>query len=813
LKPTEAYTNVIEIVGREFINDSGAVRADLETFQWGTDYTLTDEEARYNRISVPYSDNDLSVYFKGFVNGDAGIDLSGNMPSSVTTETHYVQEINVTSIDDYDFTWEHYGNGQILAIPGTYDILSQESTSQTLNGPNLKPDFFDSASRFEIDLEMFQRDPANPDETGDEDDNSFEGNGSPQHFKGGGGKDTVSYAGSLSAIKANLASGRGSGGDAERDTYGSIENIVGSDQDDEIIGSDADNELRGYFGADALRGGAGDDMISGEVGNDVLAGGRGSDTYIYGLGDDHDIIEDWNDPESVDVLSLGSGISQSLVSVTRGTSGFWDLILNFGSTGSVTIRSGFYAENTVIEQVRFNDGVVWSRADLQQRFLAQAATSSNDEIYGFLGDDVIHAGAGSDSIVGLSGNDTLSGEAGDDVLIGEDGNDMLIGGTGADTLVGNVGGDTYVYASGDGYDYLNDGSTSSSDVDVLRLTDLSLSDVDFIRSGLNLIMTIQATGETIFINNQFSPDQDGYSGIERIEFADGSAWDNQRITDIGWIRGTAGNDNLVGTWRQEILAGGVGDDSLTGDWGNDIYVFNAGDGNDTIHDWGNPEATDVLQLGAGIAAGAVAVGRGTGGFWDIVLNFGTAGSVTVADGFYGAATVIEEVRFADSTVWSLNDLQSIHLQQAVTPGDDAIYGFIDRDDVVEGGGGNDSLTGFSGNDTLHGGDNDDSLSGNDGNDILIGGTGSDGLAGGAGNDAFVFRPGFGMDAVADFTAGAGTDDVLEFANTLFSDFEAVLAEASQVGSDTVIAFDAANALTLKNVTLANLHADDVRFVA
>jgi Ca2+-binding RTX toxin-like protein len=364
---------------------------------------------------------------------------------------------------------------------------------------------------------------------------------------------------------------------------------------------------------------------------------------------------------------------------------------------------------------------------------------------------------------------------------------------------------------GDGYDYLDDGS--SSEVDVLRLTDLNQADVDFMRSGLSLILIVQATGETIFINNQFNPDQGGYWGIERMEFADGSAWDNQQISEIGWIRGTAGNDNLVGTWRQEILEGGAGDDSLSGDWGNDTYIFNAGDGNDTIHEWGNPEATDVLQLGTGINAGSVAVGRGTGGFWDIVLNFGTAGAVTSANGFYGAATVIEEVRFADNTVWTLDDLQSIHLQQAATASDDTIYGFIDRDDVMDGSSGNDSLTGFSGNDTLSGGVGDDSLSGDDGNDILIGGAGNDSMAGGAGSDAFVFKPGFGLDTIADFTAGTGTDDVLEFDNTLFADFEAVLAAASQVGSDTVIAFDVANMVTLKNVTLANLHADDVRFVA
>ncbi|MCA1495016.1 hypothetical protein I6F11_29845, partial [Ensifer sp. NBAIM29] len=557
--------------------------------------------------------------------------------------------------------------------------------------------------------------------------------------------------------------------------------------------------VRGTAGNDTLVGTWQQEILAGGAGDDSLSGGWGSDTYVYVAGDGHDIIEDWDDPESTDVLSLGPGIDPNQVSIMRGSSGFWDIVLGFSTVGSVTIRNGFYAASSIIEQVKFSDGTLWSLTDLRQRFLAQAATSGNDQIYGFVEDDVIHGGAGSDTIDGLSGNDTLSGEAGDDVLIGEEGNDTLIGGTGADTVVGGAGSDIYVYASGDGYDYLSDGSNDSSDLDVLRLTDLNQSDVDFRRAGLSLIMTVQANGETIYINNQFSTDQGGYWGIERIEFADGSAWDNQRINDIGWIRGTAGNDNLVGTWRQEILAGGGGDDNLTGDWGNDTYVFNAGEGNDTIHDWGNSEATDVLQLGAGIEAGSVAVGRGTAGFWDVVLNFGTAGSVTIADGFYGAATVIEEVRFADNTVWTLNDLQAIHLQQATTSGADTIFGFIDRDDVMEGGNGNDSLTGFSGNDTLIGGAGDDSLSGDDGDDILIGGAGNDSMAGGAGNDVFVFRPGFGMDAIADFTAGAGIDDVLEFDNTLFADFEAVLAAASQVGSDTVIAFDAANSVTLKNV--------------
>lgn len=601
-------------------------------------------------------------------------------------------------------------------------------------------------------------------------------------------------------------------------------NIVGFEyQDDMIIvayvGPSVLSVLGGLKSTDLLprpdvNGTSGDDNLFGTNGNEKFDGGAGDDFYYFSPFGGNDIIFDGGDPTSTDVLEFGD-VALNTIHVGRGSGvHHYDMVLGFGNGDSATITSGFLESESVIEEVRFDDGTVWDVSDIRQLYLEQSSTDGGDTVYAFLeSDDVIHLAGGNDTAYGYSGNDTLSGEAGDDVLIGEGGNDTLIGGRGNDTLIGGTGNEIYLYALGDGYDYLNDGDNSSSNVDVLRLTDLNQADVDFMRSGLSLIMTVHATGETIFINNQFSPDQNGYWGAERIDFADGSSWDNQRISDIGWVRGTADNDNLVGTWRQEILAGGGGDDSLTGDWGNDTYIFNAGDGNDTIHDWGNPDATDVLELGAGIAASSVGVARGTGSFWDIVLNFGTAGSVTIADGFYTAATVIEEVRFADNTIWARDDLQTVHLQQAVTSGADTIYGFIDRNDVMDGGNGNDSLTGFSGDDALRGGDGDDSLSGDDGNDILIGGAGSDAMAGGAGNDAFVFRPGFGIDTVAEFTAGAGTDDALEFGNTLFADFEAVLAAAAQVGSDTVIAFDAANSVTLKNVTLANLHVDDVRFVA
>ena len=69
-------------------------------------------------------------------------------------------------------------------------------------------------------------------------------------------------------------------------------------------------------------------------------------------------------------------------------------------------------------------------------------------------------------------------------------------------------------------------------------------------------------------------------------------------------------------------------------------------------------------------------------------------------------------------------------------GDDILTGSNLADDL-RGGAGNDTLIGLAGNDILSGGAGNDMLSGGDGNDTLIGGAGNDALQGGAGDDAFV----------------------------------------------------------------------------
>ena len=70
--------------------------------------------------------------------------------------------------------------------------------------------------------------------------------------------------------------------------------------------------------------------------------------------------------------------------------------------------------------------------------------------------------------------------------------------------------------------------------------------------------------------------------------------------------------------------------------------------------------------------------------------------------------------------------------------------------TLTGGSGNDTLTGGLGNDKLIGGSGNDTLNGGAGNDTLTGGSGNDRLIGKKGKDIFKLSKGAGYDLIQDF---------------------------------------------------------------
>jgi Ca2+-binding RTX toxin-like protein len=243
--------------------------------------------------------------------------------------------------------------------------------------------------------------------------------------------------------------------------------LVGTDAAQYLWGSNAADSISGAGGNDTIYGNAGNDTLDGGTGNDYLYGGDGNDTYLFGKGYGSDWIEyTYAASGSTDTVLLGTGISTSDVSISRDNYGD-DLYISLnGSTDKLSIgdyfyESSYYSEN--IDNIKFADGTVWSRATVKEMVLA--GTDSAQRLKGYDdSNDLISAAGGNDTIYGYSGNDSLNGDDGDDYILGAEGNDSLSGGAGNDTLVGanywyNGDVDTFVGGAGNDVIYTDSDST------------------------------------------------------------------------------------------------------------------------------------------------------------------------------------------------------------------------------------------------------------------------------------------------------------------------------------------------------------------
>ena len=128
---------------------------------------------------------------------------------------------------------------------------------------------------------------------------------------------------------------------------------------------------------------------------------------------------------------------------------------------------------------------------------------------------------------------------------------------------------------------------------------------------------------------------------------------------------------------------------------------------------------------------------------------------------------------------------------SATLGDQTVPADGTRTVIVNGGGGNDSitvlarntelassgLTGDAGDDVITGPDSNDTLTGGDGNDRLVAGKGADIMNGGAGNDTLVWNNGDGSDVL---NGDAGNDGAEVNGNATLGDGFALEANAGRI---------------------------------
>ena len=261
------------------------------------------------------------------------------------------------------------------------------------------------------------------------------------------------------------------------------------------------------------------------------------------------------------------------------------------------------------------------------------------------------------------------------------------------------------------------------------------------------------------------------------------------------INGVGGDDSLVGGEGNDIINGGAGNDTVSGNAGND--TLRGGDGDDTLLGGGGQDTIDggagidtnsFEDIGLGVTATVNADGSGTASYGQVDEEFtgienlrgSSNDDVLVATG--AAANTIEggagdDIIAGGGGVDSLdggegndtNSFRGIGADVTASLADEtASYGMVSETftnfENLEGGSGNDTLSGDmnantiageDGNDTLFGGAGNDTLSGGAGDDVLAGGGGTDMIDGGEGNDTNSFED-IGLGVTANIGAGTAS---------------------------------------------------------
>ncbi|OKO82848.1 calcium-binding protein [Bradyrhizobium sp. AS23.2] len=558
-------------------------------------------------------------------------------------------------------------------------------------------------------------------------------------FEGGDGNDTAQVNGSnvseTFTITANGTRVRldGTGPAPFTLDIGTTENLVlnAGDGDDVItagngLGSLISLTLDGGAGNDRITGGDGNDLLIGGSGDDIVNGGRGNDVAQLGTGDDTFI---WNPGDGSDTVEGGSGNDKLLfnganinenVNISadggrvRFTRDVANITMDLNSIEQIEFDARGGADNitigdltgTGVKQVLVDLGAnpggtqgdgaadtVTVNGTNASQHIQVTADGTTVTVTGLPEVVKIANAEPGDRLViqALGGNDvidastlaaviglTIDGGAGNDTISGSQGDDTLNGGDGNDRVTGGRGNDVADLGAGDDTFVWNPGDGSDT-----VLGGAGTDTLVFNGSNAAESMSIGANGGNAVLTRDVGNIVMDLNGVERVQIAAAGGADNITVND------------LTGTGIAQVaidLTAGPG--SQSGDGAADRVTVNGSAGDDNI---------TVASSGGSIVVNGLAA--------QVTIAHADAGDVLGLNGGAGNDVI-------DASAIRAGQLASLN---------------------INGGDGNDTITGSAGNDTV------------------IGGRGNDVANLGAGDDTFIWNPGDGSDTVE---GGKGTDTLL-----------------------------------------------------
>ncbi len=593
---------------------------------------------------------------------------------------------------------------------------------------------------------------------------------------GGDGADTVDYSyvtsGGIQVELLDAADSVVTIEPGDEDTLRAIENVIGTDFDDELTGSDV---------ANILNGGDGQDIIAGGLGDDIIDGGDGlEDTVDYSAAAGAVVLD----------LSAAPDVNGFVTATTGGTE--TDLIKNieniYGSSFGDTLTGD--SEGQLIRAGAGNDTVF--------------AEDGDDTVYGGLGSDVLDGGLGTDTLhfddltaagvaIDLTAlTATYSIDASTDnfsnfeIYYLTNLADTVTGSAGIDTVYSQGGNDLFYSSAGD--DYLDAGAGAGDTI-------------DYTAAGSAITVSLNTNSAT------------GIGAHTLLNFEN--------------VIGSGLNDSIAGSNVANTLTGGAGDDIIRGIGTTGIDIIDGGIGTDTVSfDYIAADGVNVNFSTLDIDGYYTVYNRVSAAAFARVLG------IEIFEGSGQIDTITGDANA--NIIYGLAGADTINLQAGNDTGyggigNDTIAGG-DGNDTIYGEAGLDTLSGGLNDDLLYGGDDNDTLNGDSGNDLLDGGAGTDtanyynqtGIIGSLTIDLrtpgnLVIMHGAETDTLVDieriigsqfadtFYGSAGNDYFTENAGSTSNDlvYASLGTDYFDVGggaSDTINYVDAANGVTVNLIT-------------